>query len=69
MKRDQTKRNNRIKFSQLAVEDKKEAAKQLRNMAKGLENCRTFADTLAALSDIFGVSEKTIIRDLQNDLI
>ena len=69
MKRNQTQRNKRIKFCQLAVNDKKEAAKRLRGMANGLGNCRTFADTLTALAEIFGVSEKTVLRDLQNDRI
>lgn len=69
MNRNEQQRNKRIRFSQLAVKDNKAAAKKLRSMAKGLENTRTFADTLAALSEIFGVSEKTILRDLQNDRV
>ena len=69
MNRNEQQRNKRIRFSQLAIRDSKEAAKKLRGLAKGLENCRTTADTLAALSEIFGVSEKTILRDLQNDRV
>lgn len=69
MKRNNQKRNNRIKFCQLAINDKIEASKQLRSMADSLESTKTIADIITALSEIFGVSEKTVLRDLQNDLV
>lgn len=69
MKRDNKKRNNRIKFCQLAINDKKAAVRQMHLMADGLDGTRTIADVITALSEIFGVSEKTILRDLQNDLL
>lgn len=64
-----SKVKNRIKFVQLAFEDNKKAAKELRKMANGLENTKTIADIYYALSEIFGVSERTIARDSKNDTI
>ncbi len=67
MLRNQKLRQKRINFIKLAVKDKKKAAKQLRLMAKGLENTKNFSDTIYALTQIFGISERTIFRDLQTD--
>ena len=69
MKRDNHKKNNRVKFCQLAINDKKKAVGQLKSMANALDHTKTIADTITALSEIFGVSEKTILRDLQNDIL
>lgn len=56
--------NKRAKFSKLAVSEPKKAADQLRDFATGLENCRNTSDTVAALCEIFAVSERTIFNDL-----
>ena len=62
------KRLNRIKFVQKAIKNNKLAAEELRLMSIGLGECRNFNQTLNALSDIFGVSTQTIIRDLETEL-
>ena len=56
--------NKRSSFCQLAVKDQAEAAKQLRDLATGLENCRNTSDTINALCEIFAVSERTVFNDL-----
>jgi len=54
----------RSKFCKLALNDKKQAARQLRTLATGLENCRNTTDIINALCEIFAVSERTIFNDL-----
>lgn len=56
--------SQRSEFCKLALNDKKKAAARLRDMATGLENCRTTSDTIYALCNIFAVSERTVIRDV-----
>ena len=56
--------DKRSKFCQLAMTDQKEAARQLKDLAIGLENCRNTQDTVNALCEIFAVSERTIFNDL-----
>jgi hypothetical protein len=55
----------RSKFCQLAMTDKKRAAEKLRVMAIGLENCRNTSDIIYSLTQIFGVSERTVFNDLK----
>lgn len=66
MKRNKKLQKNRINFVKLAINDKKKAAKELKELAKGLENTKNVSDTIYALTQIFGVSERTILRDLKN---
>lgn len=54
----------RSEFCQLALNDQKKAANQLRDLATGLENCRNTSDVVKALCEIFSVSERTIFNDL-----
>lgn len=54
----------RSKFCKIAISDPKKAAKQLRDMATGLENCRNTSDVINALTQIFAVSERTVFNDL-----
>lgn len=54
----------RSEFCKLALQDKKKAAARLRDMAEGLENCRTTSDITYALCNIFAVSERTVMRDM-----
>lgn len=61
------KKSFRVKFCKLAIEDKKEAARQLKVLAKGLENCRNTSDVVTALGTIFAVSERTIFNDIISD--
>lgn len=68
MKRNKDLRLNRIKLVQVAFNDPKKGAKILEDLAKGLANTKTAKDTVFALSQIFGVSEKTILRDILNDI-
>jgi uncharacterized protein YigA (DUF484 family) len=56
---------NRAAFCKLAINNKKLAAKQLREMATGLENCRNVSDVVEALQEIFCVSERTIFNDMK----
>jgi len=56
---------DRAKFCQLALKNNKLAAKQLRFLANGLENCRNTSDVINALQTIFCVSERTIFNDLK----
>lgn len=53
----------RAAFCKLALLNQKEAAKNLRDMADGLENCKNTADVVEALKNIFAVSERTIFND------
>jgi hypothetical protein len=55
---------DRAEFCKLAIQDRKKAANHLRNLATGLENCRTASDVITALTHIFAVSEDTVGRDL-----
>jgi hypothetical protein len=55
----------RSRFCQLAINDNKAAAAELKDMATGLANCRNTSDVIAALTEIFAVSERTIFRDIQ----
>lgn len=63
-KKNAEQKNSRKQFVSLAINSPKEAAKVLRQKAKGLENCRTTTDSVYALQDILYVSEATIFRDL-----
>ena len=54
----------RSDFCKLAINNPKKAANKLRELAKGLENCRNTTDTVQALKSIFGVSERTVFNDL-----
>ena len=62
------KRDKQIKirstFCKLALKDNKAAAKELKDLAIGLENCRNTSDIIRALTEIFAVSERTIFNDL-----
>lgn len=64
--------NNNIKqraiFCQGALADNKMAAKKLRDMATGLENCNNTSDVIYALQSILYVSERTIFRDLVRNI-
>jgi hypothetical protein len=57
--------DKRSRFCQVALENPKQAAKELRMMAIGLENCRTTSDVIMALQEIFCVNERTIFRDFE----
>ena len=67
MKRNKKLKKLRIIFVKLSVNNPKEGGKRLRELAKALENTKNITDTVYALTQIFGVSEKTIMRDLLND--
>lgn len=54
----------RAAFCKMAMADQKQAADELRVMAKGLENCRNTSDVINALTVIFAVSERTVFNDL-----
>jgi hypothetical protein len=54
----------RSRFCKLALSDSKKAASELRDLATGLENCRTTSDVVVALCEIFYVSERTVFRDI-----
>ena len=56
--------DKRAKFCQLALQNPKQAASELKDLATGLENCRNTSDVINALSSIFHVSDRTITRDL-----
>ncbi len=53
----------RAKFCKLALLKPKEAAKELKDMALGLENCKNTSDIVVALKSILYVSERTIFND------
>jgi len=59
---------NRVKFVQMAIKNNKKAAYELKLMAIGLQECRNTNQTITALSDIFGVSKATIMRDLEIEI-
>ena len=67
MKRDNKLRKNRIDFVKLSINDPKKGEKKLKELAEGLGNCKTTKDIFIALTQILGVSEKTIMRDFLND--
>lgn len=58
------KNENRIRFVKIAMHNSGVAAKELRDLADALEQCNTKEDKVFALSEIFGVTERTILRDL-----
>ena len=68
MQRDKTLLKQRANLVQLAITDHKKAAEKLREMATGLENTRNTSDVVYALTQIFCVSERTILRDITTDL-
>ena len=53
----------RAKFCKKALLKPNEAATDLRDLALGLENCKTTQDVVEALKNIFSISERTIFRD------
>jgi hypothetical protein len=59
-----TGKEKRSKFVRTAIQDPGKAARELTEMAKGLENCKNTSDIIFALCEIFCVSERTIFRDL-----
>jgi len=59
-----SKNENRKELVEIALKSPKVAADQLRAMADGLEQCKNTSDIVFALSEIYGVSERTIFRDL-----
>lgn len=67
MKRSKQLKKLRIGFVKESIEDPKKGAQKLRDLANGLENAKNISDTVYALTQIFGVSERTIFRDLLND--
>lgn len=64
MKRNKELLNIRVSLVKTAINNPKEAAKKLHELAEGLSNTKTASDTVFALSNIFGVSERTILRDI-----
>jgi hypothetical protein len=64
MQRDKELLHQRAAFCKKAMQNPKEAANELRLIADGLENCRTTCDIVSALSEIYAVSERTILYDL-----
>jgi len=64
MKRNKELLNIRVSLVKQAINNPKKAAKELHQLAEGLGNTKTTSDTVYALSRIFGVSEKTILRDI-----
>jgi hypothetical protein len=67
MKRNEKLRMIRINFVKLAIQDPKQAGQKLILMGRGLKNTKNCTDVIYALTQIFGVSEKTIFRDLNTD--
>jgi hypothetical protein len=67
MNREIEKKNNRVRFVNVAINDPKKAATKLRQMANGLSNCENTSDVIYALSEIFAVSERTILRDIKKN--
>lgn len=55
----------RARFCKLALNDQKRAARELRELAIGLENCRNTTDVITALQTIFCVSERTVFNDIK----
>lgn len=68
MKRNIKLKGTRVNFVKLSINNPKEGAKKLMELAKGLENTKNTSDTVYALTQILGVSEKTIMRDFLNDI-
>lgn len=60
-------KNKRAEFIKLCDSDIKKAAKEMRDAADALENCRTTADKIFAMSQILFISESTIEKDLYNN--
>lgn len=54
----------RSDFIKLAVSKPAIAAKQLKSLAVGLENCRNISDSVKALQEILYISERTVFNDL-----
>lgn len=63
----QVKNEKRARIARLALASPKKAAEVLRLEADGLAQCKNKEDVYFALSEIFGVSERTIYRDCQHD--
>lgn len=57
-------RKYRADFVKKAIKDPSLAARDLKDLAIGLEHCRNTTDIINALCVIFSVSERTIFRDL-----
>lgn len=58
---------NRKEFVKLAVENPKEAAANLREMASGLEKSNNTSQVVKNLSNILHLSERTIYYDYCKD--
>lgn len=69
MKRNNDLKKTRMNFVKLSVNDPKKGEQKLIELAKGLGNTKSMNDTVYALTQILGVSDKTIMRDLLNDTI
>lgn len=67
MIRDKKLQKKRKRFVKLAANDPRKAARHLRDLSFSLGETKTHKDVIFALSQIFCVSEKTIMRDLLND--
>jgi len=65
MKRNTELKEKRGEFVKLAVNDKRKASKKLASMAESLRHTKNYSDLFFALSQIFCVSERTILRDLK----
>lgn len=68
MKRNPKLKKLRIVFVKLAINNPEKGAEKLHELANGLANTKTTADIIYALTQILGVSERTIIRDFINDI-
>lgn len=58
----------RAKFVQKAIKSPKSAARELRDISFSLGETKNTTDTIYALSELFCVSETTILRDLKKDI-
>lgn len=67
MERNKTLREKRASFAKLAINNKSKAAKELREQGYALGYAKNNSDIIYALSQIFCVSERTIMRDLTKD--
>jgi len=59
----------RVDFNQTAITDPKKAANKLRSLAYSLEKTKNTSDVIFALSQIFCISERTVMRDIINDTL
>jgi hypothetical protein len=53
----------RSEFVKRVLDDPKKGAKELKEIALGLENCKNTYDVIYALSEMLYLSERTITRD------